>query len=191
MINWSDLRSLDAQLSFSNHSLGHSCCAHGPFCNINPSSVGGHAETRPLSLKKINRTFQWLKDNWDICTCVAVYVNGYAQMCLCLLSNKLIQCSCINCPDGCGRQSQRSSLTPLSISVQFMWSLQQYCMPLVETLMGWDHIHLPSYLFIELNVRPCWAVIKLVTFHLLVHHVVNCKYIYSVCAKDLTSVNMT
>lgn len=184
MINWYDLHSLDTELSFSNHSLGHSCCAHGLFCNISPSSVGGHAETRPLSLKKINWTFQWLKDYWDVCMCMAVYVNGYAQMCMCLLSNKLIQCCRINCPDGCGRQSQRSSLTLLSISVQFMWSLQPYCLPLVETLMGWDHIHPLSYLFIEFNVRPYRAVIKPVTFHFLVCHVLSCKYTYSVCAKD-------
>lgn len=103
---------------------------------------------------------------WFVCKwlCTDVYVS-------------LIQCCRINC----GRQSQWSSLTLLSVSVQFMWSLQQYRLPLVETLMGWDHINFSSYLFIEFNVRPYCAVIKPVTFHFLACHVVNFKYIYILC----------
>lgn len=96
--------------------------------------------------EKINRTFQWQKDNWDVWLCVVVYVNGYTQMRMCLLSNRWMRCCHIKCPDGCAGQSQRSSLTP---PLHFSWRLQQHC---CWWILWWDggHIHLPVIVLLYL-----------------------------------------
>lgn len=69
LISWCDLHSRDTQLSFSHHSLGHS----GLFCHTSPSSVGGHAEARPLSLKRSIGPFSD-KRTTGMCVCAWLYM---------------------------------------------------------------------------------------------------------------------
>lgn len=68
MISRCDLHSPDIQLSFSHHSLGRSCCVLGLFCNSSLSSVSGHGETRPGSLKRSIGPFSD-KRTTGICVC--------------------------------------------------------------------------------------------------------------------------
>ena len=109
-------------------------------------------------------------------------------MCVCPLSDKWMGRCQINVHAGCGCLSQGSSLTLLSVSEQFTWSLQRYCLLSVQTLMGSHSCH--SYWFIVFNESLWCVAIKAVTFCLLVQHVVNYKSINSVCAQDLISGNM-
>lgn len=161
------------QLSFSNHPVAHSAVVLLDYLvtsiqvQLAVMQRQGHSPwKRSIGPFCYWRTTGTCVRAWFVCKWLwtDVYVS-------------LIQRCRINCPDGCGRRSQRSSLTLLSGSVQFTGSLQQRGLP----LMGWVHIHFSSYLFIEFNVRPYWAVTKPVTFHFLICHVVNYKCIYIKC----------